>query len=211
MTALDDLLNNLQDDDEDPAEDRTLHVRVTPDGPRVDFEVRESTRFDRVYPETTKSLVTQLPLPCGHSVTRDNPFGGVCQGKRFGWPILRGRCNREYCVSCAIPCPRCGVFVSANCHASPFRGQMVCRHCCRVLKASRFLRKLWQVVLHPFISVDATAPAEPTRDDWFEDVFGPESGRPTVADQHRARSRPRIEDFSEERRRESVHATRDRW
>lgn len=146
MRNIDELLQELQQEDE-WSEDRTIYVRETPHGTRVDFESIERTSFQKAYPETTRRLVTQQALPCGHPVTKDNPFGGYCQGRSL---VGMRRCNNEYCASCAVQCTRCGVFVSARCCARPLNDALYCRSCRNLIVARRLVFGLLRALVHPF-------------------------------------------------------------
>ena len=129
----------------DSSEDRTVYVRETPSGERVDFEIVERTSF-RGYPETVRELRSKGPLPCGHPVDKANPFSGYCNGRRF----FR-KCRREHCSRCSLQCPRCGTSVSVACCARPFAGELFCKRCARLLKAGMLCMAIGRLLTTPFI------------------------------------------------------------
>lgn len=147
---IDDLLRTFRDG-QDTSEDRTLHVRERPGGrePRVDFEVVERVNWANSYPETVREFRSKEPLPCGHPVTRENPFGGYCKGNKFLNPLAS--CETEYCSICATPC-ECGRVVSAFCCARIFEGKLVCKACRRKLRLIKAFRICFAILIHPFIS-----------------------------------------------------------
>lgn len=122
------------------SEDRTVHLREGPYGPRVEFVIIERTSFDKAYPETTKELRTGPSLPCGHHVTKDNPFGGYC--------VL---CTQEYCSRCSRSCPTCGRSISINCCAREYAGSFVCLHCRRTLRRREAARAVFSFLMRPFL------------------------------------------------------------
>ena len=128
--------------------DSTRFIRDTPRGPRLDFEIVERTRFDGALPETVREYRTQAPLGCGHTVTRENPFGGHCQGQDlFGRP-----CEQEYCSKfCAIQCPRCGISISTACCARQHDGQLICPRCRRLLRLHQALGWLGNLLVTPYL------------------------------------------------------------
>lgn len=146
-------------------EDKTVFVRETPSGARTDFEIIERTTF-RGYPETVKEMRSKGPLACGHPVTKENPFGGYCQGKH-------GQCGAEYCARwCGLQCPRCGVFVSAHCCAHEHDGVLLCKPCAKKLARKRFWTTVLTILIAPFIS------------DGDEEEPGSRPARPSHAGEH---------------------------
>jgi len=145
MTNMDpnELFGNLGDDE---IEDRTIYSRRTPYGRRQDFTQSEKTRFKNGLPQTIKEHRSGKALPCGHHVTKDNPFGGYC-----------ALCGEEYCSRCTRMCPRCGKSVSANCCARRFDGEFYCFSCRRVLMFRKVVRVCFSIIGAPFLS-------EPVRD-----------------------------------------------
>lgn len=144
------LLKTLEKENE-ISEDRTIYLRDTLNGERVDFEIVEKTDFSNSYPATTKELRTKQALCCGHVVSKDNPFGGYCQGRNFFFSAI---CNNEHCEKCILICPRCGVSASKNCHVGQFDGVLYCLRCRRTLLVLRILRSLIGILIYPFISPD---------------------------------------------------------
>ena len=146
MDDLDDLLNLGQE--EEASEDSTVYLRETPTGPRVDFEIRERTNFNKAYPETIREFRSSNPLPCGHQVSKVNPFGGYCRGRRF----FRV-CGKEYCSLCGVQCSKCGISVSLLCCGTPYPSrpdQFLCKKCRRSLKARNALKVLFRILIRPF-------------------------------------------------------------
>ena len=148
MDDIRDIFRNLGEAEE--TEDKTIYVRETPSGQKIDFEVIERTSFASAYPETVREFRSKQPLSCGHVVDgKTNNFGGYCQSRPrlFGHP-----CGKEYCSLCAVQCPRCGVFVGASCCARSVEGIFHCRPCKRALSARRFLGGSVAFLLAPFLS-----------------------------------------------------------
>ncbi len=142
MYDLDEVLRRLQE--EDASEDKTVYVRNTPQGEKVDYEITDRLALNGGSPSTTRELRSVGVLPCGHPVTAQNSFAGECQNKRWTLLLYRRLCREEYCARCAVQCPRCGKFVSAHCCARAFEGVLYCKPCRRVL----ILKKL---VMFPFV------------------------------------------------------------
>lgn len=159
---MDNIQNWLQqlENELDTAEDRTIYSRETPQGPRVDFEIIERTKFG-AFPETVRELQSKAPLPCGHQVSKENPFGGYCNGRKFEWPFRTKKCGREYCSLCAVQCPRCGIYVGASCCARNFEGVFFCKTCKRKKMALKVICILAAILLHPFIGQDKDEDARP--------------------------------------------------
>lgn len=169
-----DLLRGLGEDEE--SEDRTVYFRESPSGQKKDFEIVEKTRFTGAYPETVRELRTQLPLSCGHPVSKDNPFGGYCQARR-GF-LGQKRCGKELCSHCAVQC-RCGTFIGPCC-AREFEWQLFCRRCAMKLRLRKALRLSVLVLMRPFLD-------EGIQNDWkswestdseHSGLFGRPSGIP---------------------------------
>jgi hypothetical protein len=139
MQDLDDLLRGLET--QNSSTDRTVYIRETPNGPVVDFEVIEKTSFEHDFPETTKEYHYKSLLPCGHQVTKENPFGGYCR-----------LCGKEYCAKCLFQCPKCGVSVSTGCCVKTFDVDLLCKKCAKKLKRKALLSKIWGIISHPFLA-----------------------------------------------------------
>lgn len=152
MDNLDDLLRGLREG-EDSSEDKTLFIRETSKGPKVDFEIIERTSFEKAYPETVKELRSKEPLGCSHLISKENPFGGYCGGKKFLFFLRRKTCGKEYCARCAVQCS-CGIFVSANCCVRQFEGILYCKKCWRRLRTIKAIKTFFNILLHPFVSQD---------------------------------------------------------
>lgn len=148
MDNIHDLLRQMGDGEE--TEDRTVYIRETAQGPKIDYEMVERTSFASAYPETVREFRSKQPLSCGHLVdAKTNPFGGYCQRRRL---FRRESCGKEYCSLCAVQCPRCGIFVGASCCARSLDGVFYCRSCKRALSARRWLGSSLAFLFAPFLS-----------------------------------------------------------
>jgi len=147
MPNPDDLFRDLFSQDE--TEDRTVYIRETDTGERIDFEVIERTSFSSAYPATVKELRSKQPLACGHLVDKANPFGGYCQCRGR---LRRKPCGKEYCsLYCGVICPRCAISVGPCC-ARAIDGVFYCKSCKRTLTARRLLSGSVAFLLAPFVS-----------------------------------------------------------
>ena len=136
------------------SEDITRHIRILSDGRQVtDFTIIERTSLEGI-PSTAKDFISSAPLPCGHIISKDNPFGGNCP-----------RCHRDYCTKCEQVCFRCRL-VTSTCCIKRYRKFLVCKRCRWLLR----IRRLWWLAKRPFLD------EEPK--DAVEDMVIPEPKRP---------------------------------
>lgn len=129
---INELIKQLQE--RTTSEDIILHIRQTPSGTKTDFVYVEKTDFSGAIPSTTKEYIAQLPLPCGHSLSKEITFGGYCS-----------ICSQEYCMLCAIQCRRCSRFISICCRRY-FRKYIYCKKCYKLLWA----KHIFYLIMKPF-------------------------------------------------------------
>lgn len=148
MALWDDLLADLE---EHTSEDRVRYERIRSDGTRrLDFETVEQTVFAHGLPATTKSLIWNEPLDCGHPATKESACAGECQGL-VG---LRKRpCRREFCAQCRFQCPRCAAVVSVQCCVGKFEDAWYCKRCATALRRRWLLASLGRLLRSPFTAV----------------------------------------------------------
>jgi hypothetical protein len=147
MQDLDDLLQGLEDNH--PTTDVTKYTRLNKAGEEVtDHEIIEVTNWQNGFPETQKIVRYAKPLFCGHQVdNQDHKFCGYCR-----------LCSSEYCVSCFLQCPRCGISVSVACCAKLHKQDdtseafLICKICKKKLKRKALLSKVWTIITHPFVA-----------------------------------------------------------
>lgn len=132
----DDSLDKLRDA---PSQDRTLYTRTTRAGVRTDFEIRETTSWEKTYPEVTRETRMGPPLLCGHHVTKDN---------QASYCVL---CGEAHCSRCERACERCRRPTSPNCCGRQYEGTLFCKPCRRVLRVQKAIRICLTFLLTSFL------------------------------------------------------------
>jgi len=151
-------ITNEEEEDDTSTVDQSLYIRHTPQGPRNDYVMKETTSYGKDMPETVKEYITQEPVDCGHPITKETPFGCYCNGRKWIWS--KTICQKETCALCMHPCPRCGIFVSRTCCAKPFGAQLICTTCRQKLVLLNLFTFGLSFLLKPFIGDQQHEPSE---------------------------------------------------